>query len=294
MRCRTKLLLGFSSVLLVLLLLTGAFLYLLLHRAVGHYFDSNGARIFYTVEGSGPPVILIHGVAANADLNWRRPGVVRALAKHFQVITFDLRGHGLSDKPEEPEKYGIQMVEDITRLMDHLKLPKAHIAGYSLGGFIALKATTLHPDRFMSVAICAAGWKNPEDPSPIPSPYRPPEPNPESLVQRASVFAFAAPKPLFNRIRNRIGDWIMDPEAKRAIKKSYMDLAVQRPALEGNQVPVLCIIGTQDGFLYLARDLAAVTSNIESQEIPGVNHFTMPFSSSFKDALRAFFSKHAA
>lgn len=292
MRRRTKFLIGIGVILVVLLLFLGTVTFLLVHRASGNYFDSNGTRIFYTEEGSGPPLILVHGVAANADLNWRRPGVIRVLAKNFHVITFDLRGHGLSDKPKAPEQYGVQMTEDIIRLMDHLKLSKAHIAGYSLGGFIALQAVTLHPERFTSVAICAAGWKNPEDPSPIPSPYRAPVPPPKDLVQKASVFAFAAPKPLFNRMRSRIGDWLMDPDAKRAIKKSYMDLAVYRPALEANQVPMFCIIGTQDGLYYLARDLITVAHHIESREITGANHFTLPFYCSFKSALRDFFIEH--
>ncbi len=80
--------------------------FLLIHRIEGEYFDSDGVRIHYKVEGKGQPVILVHGVAANADLNWRYPGVIRFLAKDFKVITFDMRGHGLSDKPTDPKQYG--------------------------------------------------------------------------------------------------------------------------------------------------------------------------------------------
>ena len=293
MRCRTKFFIGFGIVFLIIVLAVGTLAFLVFHRAGGDYFESAGARIFYSVEGTGTPVVLIHGVGANLDLNWRRPGVIRALKKDFQVIAFDLRGHGLSDKPAEPEQYGIQMVEDITRLMNHLGIEKAHIAGYSLGGFIALKAACVHPDRFLSVAICAAGWKNPDDPSPIPSPYSPPEPPVTSPVTHASVFAFAEGKPLFHRIRNRVGDYLMNPVAKKAIKKSYMDLAVYRPSLENNPVPMLSVIGTGDGLLYLARDLASVTKNLEAREIPGANHFTLPLSRAFKNTLRDFLQRHS-
>ena len=149
MRLRAKLFIGFGTVFIVLLLLVGAFLCLLLHRTSGSYFDSAGIRIFYTVEGTGTPLILVHGLAANADLNWRRPGVTRTLAQDFQVISFDLRGHGLSDKPDEPDKYGVQMVDDI---IPHgpLKFP-CTCGGYSLGGFLALKAVTMHPDRSLAL-----------------------------------------------------------------------------------------------------------------------------------------------
>ncbi len=292
MRLRAKLFIGFGTVFIVLLLLVGAFLCLLLHRTSGSYFDSAGIRIFYTVEGTGTPLILVHGLAANADLNWRRPGVTRTLAQDFQVISFDLRGHGLSDKPDEPDKYGVQMVDDIIHLMDHLKISRAHVAGYSLGGFLALKAVTMHPDRFISAAICAAGWKDPEDPSPLPNPYKPPENEDTGQVQSASVFTAAAPKSLFNTLRSNIGDRIISRPVRNALKAGYRELAVERVRLENNVIPMLNIIGTRDGLLPLSRDLVAVASNLEVYEIPGATHFSLPFKSVFKSRLHEFFLKH--
>jgi pimeloyl-ACP methyl ester carboxylesterase len=149
--------------------------YLVFVRVEGEYFQSNGARIHYTDEGNGVPVILVHGFAANADLNWRRAGVVGALNDDFRVITFDLRGHGLSDRLYEEDAYGLKMVEDVIALMDHLKIEKAHVAGYSLGGFITLKLAAEHPDRLLSAAICAAGWRDPKDQTDLLNPYRPPQ-----------------------------------------------------------------------------------------------------------------------
>lgn len=292
MRTRTKLLIGLGTVILLFLLLAGTCIFLLLHRAEGAYFDSAGTRIFYTVEGSGTPVILVHGLAANADLNWRHPGITRMLAKDFKVIAFDLRGHGLSDKPEAPEQYGVQMVEDIVRTMDHLDIPRAHVAGYSLGGFLALKAVAMHPDRFISAAICASGWKNPEDPSPIPNPYRPSETADTERIQEASVFAIAAPKPLFNRIRSRIGDRIISQPVRKALKAGYPELAVERSFLERNPVPMFNIIGARDGFLPLAHDLVEVTANLEAHEVPGASHFSLPFKKVFRTQLHRFFLEH--
>ena len=292
MRLRSKVFIASGLLLCITVAAFGGFLFLLLHRTSGHYFDSNGVQIFYTIEGGGAPVILIHGIAANADLNWRRPGITRALARDFQVISFDLRGHGLSGKPTDPEAYGSELVKDIVRLMDHLDLEKAHIAGYSLGGFIALKAVTTEPERFMSAAICAAGWKDPDDPSPVPNPYQPPKPPAAKETAQAAVFAFAQQKSLFHRIRNSIGDRLMDEVAKKAIKRSYEELAVHRSALELNTVPLYCAIGDRDGFLYLARDLADVAADVGYSEIHGANHFTLPFNSTFKRGLWNFFLQH--
>jgi len=288
---------GFGVLMAVVVLAAGVFLYLLLHRTPGSYFDSDGVRIYYTVEGHGEPLILIHGVAATADLNWRRPGVVGKLARDFQVITFDLRGHGLSGKPTDPGQYGLPMVEDITRLMDHLNIKKAHMAGYSLGGFILLKYLTLHPERVQSAALCAAGWKNPDDLSPIPSPYKAPVKPSEARLQSSPPPSEAQTsdkkaKNAFNRIRSWIGDQLVDKTAIKALKKNYVQLAVFQSQLEQNRVPAICFIGNKDGFFYLAEDLKAHMANLDLVKIPGSNHFTTPFYGQFKKGLDDFFKQH--
>jgi pimeloyl-ACP methyl ester carboxylesterase len=121
-------------------------------------FLSNGVKIHYEIAGQGEPVILIHGLASSARINWDMPGVTARLAKNFQVITLDNRGHGQSDKPEGEDQYGLEMVEDVVRLMDHLHIQKARLVGYSLGGMIAMKLLTLHPDRVKSVVLGGMGW----------------------------------------------------------------------------------------------------------------------------------------
>src|SRR5262245_64521390 len=105
----------------------------------GQTFDSNGVKIYYTVEGQGQPVVIFHGAFSSADMNWRLPGTIKTLAAHYQVIALDARGHGRSDKPAREEDYGVEMADDVIRLLDHLKIEKAHIVGYSMGGMIAMK-----------------------------------------------------------------------------------------------------------------------------------------------------------
>src|SRR5690348_2248849 len=105
-------------------------------------FDSKGVPIQFTVEGRGEPVVLIHGLGANAQINWRTPGIIRALTNGFQVIALDVRGHGGSGKPKQEDAYGIEMEEDIVRLLDHLHIKKAHLVGYSMGGMITMKLLT--------------------------------------------------------------------------------------------------------------------------------------------------------
>jgi len=122
------------------------------------HFDSKGVTLQYTVEGRGPPVILIHGLYSSGQMNWRAPGVIRDLAQHYQVITLDVRGHGGSDKPTDESAYGIELVDDVVRLMDHLKIQKAHVVGYSMGGMITMKLLTRHPERVQSALLGGMGW----------------------------------------------------------------------------------------------------------------------------------------
>jgi pimeloyl-ACP methyl ester carboxylesterase len=121
-------------------------------------FDSDGVKIHYLVEGKGEPVILIHGLLVNAKLNWEWPGIIAELAKNHRVIALDCRGHGLSDKPTGEDQYGVKMVDDVVRLMDHLDIKNADVVGYSMGGMITMKLMVLHPERVRSAVLGGMGW----------------------------------------------------------------------------------------------------------------------------------------
>jgi pimeloyl-ACP methyl ester carboxylesterase len=116
------------------------------------FFDSNGVKIRYAVAGEGEPVVLVHGWLSDATM-WGRDAAGNPKLTPppgFQVIALDCRGHGQSDKPYDRALYGPEMAWDVTRLMDHLKIPKAHLVGYSMGAFIVGKIAAAHPDRVIS------------------------------------------------------------------------------------------------------------------------------------------------
>src|SRR5262245_48447266 len=83
-------------------------------------FDSNGVKIRYVTEGKGEAVVLIHGWMGDCS-SWGRDRSGNAKLKEvdgFQLIALDCRGHGKSDKPRDPTKYGPEMAEDVVRLLD--------------------------------------------------------------------------------------------------------------------------------------------------------------------------------
>jgi Predicted hydrolases or acyltransferases (alpha/beta hydrolase superfamily) len=101
-------------------------------------FDSKGVKIHFRILGQGEPVFLIHGFTGTLE-SWNK--LASDLARTHFVVSLDCRGHGKSDKPHDPKAYGTEMVEDVVRLMDNLRIPKAHVIGYSMGAMITGKCS---------------------------------------------------------------------------------------------------------------------------------------------------------
>lgn len=117
-------------------------------------------RVRYEIRGQGVPLVLVHGVGARLD-NWY--GVVDRLAPHFQVISYDLRGHG--DTTRAPGPYSLDLfAADLAELLDQLGIERCHLAGHSLGGMIGQRFALDHPDRLDRLAILSsAAGRTPEE-----------------------------------------------------------------------------------------------------------------------------------
>lgn len=115
-------------------------------------FEATWGATRYAVEGNGPPVLLIHGVGARLD-NW--DGVAAVLARNFKVVRYDLRGHGQSSKVAGPYTLDL-FADDAAALLDHLGIARAHVAGHSLGGMIAITLARKHPQRVDRLAVLSA------------------------------------------------------------------------------------------------------------------------------------------
>jgi pimeloyl-ACP methyl ester carboxylesterase len=263
------------------------------------FFDSAGVRIRYIVEGEGEPVLLIHGLSLNLEMNWTQPGIVKELAEQYRVIAFDNRGHGKSVKPHDPKSYGMQMAEDAIRLMNHLKIRKAHVAGYSLGGRIATVLLVEHPDRLRTVTVGGAGWMDAQEAR-----------EREDLTVRLadsleqgkgmgplilSLSPKNAPPPSPGQIEaaNKIILSMNDPLALAAVIRGTGLLQPSEAKLRANKLPVLICAGELDPRKANAESLAALTPNSRLVTIPNANHMTAFASPEFIHSFKAFLAEHA-
>lgn len=223
-------------------------------------FDAGGVRLHYIVEGKGQPVVLIHGLHSSIKMNWQMPGVISMLSKNYQVIALDLPGHGESDKPTSEAAYGAEMVEDVLRLLDHLNIRRAHIAGYSMGGMIAMKFMAQHQDRVLSGIVGGMGW----------------------LREGSALQTF------WERMPERQGG-----NTPAACARSLGKLALTEGELRAIKVPVEIIVGERDPTkrLYVAP-LEHVRKDWPVVEIKDAGHLNCIIKPQFKEAIADWLSKH--
>ncbi|MFO8057625.1 MAG: alpha/beta fold hydrolase [bacterium] len=111
--------------------------------------SANGINVNYRLEGSGEVVVLIHGFTAELGM-WEHQ--VEALRKRYQVLAYDLRGHGDTDHPVHGHDMQT-LSRDLEALLDRLDIKIAHLAGVSLGGMIAQRFCLDHEQRTATLSL---------------------------------------------------------------------------------------------------------------------------------------------
>ena len=115
----------------------------------------NGIEIDYTVGGNGRPVILSHGYGATGRM-W--DGQRRTIGDRYRLITWDMRGHGQTESPENPTQYSTELtVADIRALLTSLGAGRAVVGGLSLGGYMSLAFYLAHHEMVEALIICDSG-----------------------------------------------------------------------------------------------------------------------------------------
>lgn len=266
------------------------------------FFDSNGVRIRYAVAGEGEPVVLVHGWLADASM-WGRDAAGNPKltpAPGFRLIALDCRGHGQSGKPHDRTLYGTEMAMDVVRLMDHLKIRKAHLVGYSMGAFIVGKIAAAHPERVISAVY---GGQVPLVIGAPPSGSRETAVFAKAAEEGKGMgpyvlegFAPGRPKPTLEQANALAEIWLKgkDVKALAAAGLSFDELQVAEKDLAACPAPALFIYGSLESEHLKGRveALRQALARAEVAVIEGSNHVTTLGRSEFGTKIQEFLRKN--
>jgi pimeloyl-ACP methyl ester carboxylesterase len=229
--------------------------------------DRDGIGISYEVAGQpggATPLLLTHGFSASTQM-WQ-PNLP-ALARDRQVVVWDIRGHGLSDSPEEPDRYSEALsVADMAAVLDAAGVERAIVGGLSLGGYLSLAFHLAHPDRVAALMLFDTGPG-----------YRRDEPRAEwnARVERTARGFEAAglgalrDSPEVARTTNRNPAGLA--RAARGIMAQFDSRIID--SLPGIAVPTLVLVGADDApFLAAAEYMAGRIPNATRVVVEGAGH----------------------
>jgi pimeloyl-ACP methyl ester carboxylesterase len=226
-------------------------------------FHHGEVEIAYLDEGAGEPIVLVHGFASTKEVNWVNPGWARTLTcAGRRAIALDNRGHGASSKLYDPLAYhSATMAEDVRALLDHLKIERADVMGYSMGARIAAFLAVNHPDRVRSVVLGGLGYKLVGGVGLL-----------ENIADALEARSLAEiSDPTGRAFRSFAEQTKSDLKALAAcIRGSRQTLP--REKLAGIRVPVLVAVGTNDDVAGSAQELAALIPEARALDIPNRDH----------------------
>jgi pimeloyl-ACP methyl ester carboxylesterase len=244
-------------------------------------FHNGAVEIAYLDEGEGDPIILVHGFASSKNVNWVYPAWVSELTKNGRrVLALDLRGHGESSKLYDVADYSIEILAgDVIALMDHLKIERADIMGYSLGSRITAVLARSQPQRLRSAILGGIGIGLIKGGGPG-----------ENVAR-----ALEAPSlddvtdPVGRTFRAFADQTRSDRRALAACLRGSRELMTERQAAE-IAVPVLIAVGTTDEIAGSADELGKIIPGSQVLNIPNRDHMRTVGDKVYKTGVLEFLS----
>ncbi|MGD9738451.1 MAG: alpha/beta fold hydrolase [Bauldia sp.] len=243
-----------------------------------------GVGIAYLDEGEGDPVLLVHGFASTAMVNWGRTGWLEALsAAGLRAIAPDNRGHGGSARFYDPAAYAPEaMAADLLRLLDHLSVEQASVAGYSMGARLGLALADGHPDRVKALVLGGVGdvlvRGNPEAEAIA------------AALEAASLADVKERNPrLFRRFAEHTGS---DLRALAACMRGQAR-GVPKELLGRLRVPIMVAVGSRDDLAGSPERLAEQMEGAEILVVPGADHMFAPGNPAFKAGVLDFLRRRS-
>jgi pimeloyl-ACP methyl ester carboxylesterase len=246
------------------------------------FTDNNGIEIAYLDEGAGDPVVLVHGFASNKESNWVHPSWITTLTDAgYRAIALDNRGHGQSTKFYDPADYPLEkMAGDVLALMDHLRIERADVFGYSMGARITGHVTSHHQARVRSAIIGGIGIRLTQ-----------PGMNSEKIAAALEApNAAAVADPLALGFRLFAENTKSDLKALAACMRSW-SRTITREDAASIRVPVLVATGTKDDIAGSGPELATLIPGAKNLDFPGRDHMRAVGDPVFKQGVLDFLSQ---
>jgi pimeloyl-ACP methyl ester carboxylesterase len=245
-------------------------------------FRHDGVDIAFLDEGEGEPIVLVHGFASTAQVNWVYPGWVSTLTKAGRrVIALDNRGHGASSKLYDPADYHTaRMAEDVRALLDHLDLPRADVLGYSMGARITAFLALAHGSRVRRAVLGGLGMHLIDGVG-----------LPVSIADALEAPSLAdVHDPTGRTFRAFAEQTRSDLKALAAcIRGSRQTLS--RAQIATIRIPALVAVGTKDTVGGSAHELAALLPAGRALDIPGRDHMLAVGDKAFKEGVLSFLAE---
>jgi pimeloyl-ACP methyl ester carboxylesterase len=245
-------------------------------------FDHDGVGIAFLDEGQGEPIVLVHGFASTAAVNWLHPGWVTTFTKAGRrVIALDNRGHGASSKLYDPSAYHSSlMAEDVRALLDHLKIARADLMGYSMGARITAFFALAHPQRLRRAILGGLGIHLVHDAA-----------LPEGIAE-------ALEAPSLADVHDRAGRMFraFAEQTKSDLKALAACMRGSRQTLAPDEIklvhaPVLVAVGTNDAIAGSPDELAALMPHARAFNIAERDHMLAVGDRSFKQEVLRFLAE---
>jgi pimeloyl-ACP methyl ester carboxylesterase len=226
-------------------------------------FRHDDIDIAYLDEGYGEPIVLVHGFASTAAVNWVQPGWIATLTQAGRrAIALDNRGHGASGKLHDPAAYHTRlMAEDVRALLDHLQIAQADVMGYSMGARITAFLALQHPKRVRSAILGGLGIRLVDDVG-----------LPVSIADALEAPSLADVTDPMGRMFRAFAD-----QTKSDLHALAACIRGSRQTLTADEVkritaPALVAVGSKDVIAGSAEALAALLPHGRALDIPNRDH----------------------
>lgn len=242
-------------------------------------FNSDGVDLAFEVWGEGPPILLIHGFASNMNVNWLATGWVKTLvAAGRQVIAIDNRGHGKSEKLYDSALYSAPMMaDDAARLLQHLKIEKADVMGYSMGARISAFLTMQHSEMVRRAVFAGLASRMITGVGGSDAIAQAMEATDRSSISDRSALGF----------RVFAEQTKSDLKALAACIRSSR-VKIKEEALAAIKVPVLVVAGEMDDVAGNVEGLTSIIPGSQGVVLPKRNHMNAVGDSGYKTAVVEF------